>query len=302
MQQKLDKILKPMADIPKTMPAIPDGMILFGDFLVSTPPEKEVTVSDALIWKLSLTEPDPYVATPLLRIHCDWTTCSGERIFSTPTQQTIEHASQDVFIYYYCRNCQRTLKTFALRIKRPEGRQTHTQVRKLGEEPPFGPPTPSRIFKLIGEEYRTLFLQGRRAENRGLGIGAYAYYRRIVEHQKGRIIEEIRKVAEKLGAPQDVLDTFAAARDENQFTKAIGVVKDGFPQSLFIEGRNPLLILHNALSDGIHERTDEECLEDAVAIRLVLVELAERLAAARKEDAQLKDAVKRLLNRNTPTT
>ena len=36
---------------------------------------------------------------------------------------------------------------------------------KVGEIAPFGPHTPTRLFKLIGEENRDLFLQGRRAES-----------------------------------------------------------------------------------------------------------------------------------------
>ncbi len=125
-------------------------------------------------------------------------------------------------------------------------------MQKLGELPPFGPPTPYRVFKLIGEAYRELFLQGRRAENKGLGIGAYAYYRRIVEHQKGRIIEEIRKVAEKLGESEQMLKALSDARTEKQFAKVIDLVKDAIPKSLLIDGHNPLLLLHDALSDGIH--------------------------------------------------
>jgi len=172
-------------------------------------------------------------------------------------------------------------------------------VQKLGENPPFGPPTPSRVFKLIGEEYRELFLQGRRSENKGLGIGAYAYYRRIVEHQKGRIIDEIRKVAEKLGASPETLKAFQDARTETQFSTAIEKIKTAIPQSLLIDGHNPLTLLHNALREGLHELTDEECLTLARSIRVVLIELAERISTALKEEAELKSAVSQLLNRKT---
>jgi hypothetical protein len=60
---------------------------------------------------------------------------------------------------------------------------------------------------------------------------------------------------------------------------------------------NPLTLLHNALSEGLHELTDEECLTLARSIRVVLVELAERISTALKEEAQLKSAVSQLLNR-----
>src|SRR5262249_37410139 len=135
---------------------------------------------------------------------------------------------------------------------------------------------------------------------RGLGIGAYAYYRRIVEHQKGRIIEEIGKVAQKLGAGPDVMKAFTDARTETQFTTAIEKVKAGIPPSLLIDGHNPLTLLHDAPSDGIHELTDEQCLSLAQSIRIALTELADRISTALKDEAELKSAVTRLLNRRSP--
>jgi hypothetical protein len=58
----------------------------------------------------------------------------------------------------------KTTKIFSLIIR---GSNPVGVVVKVGEVPAFGPPTPPRVFKLIGEEYRELFLQGRRAENKG---------------------------------------------------------------------------------------------------------------------------------------
>ncbi len=199
-----------------------------------------------------------------------------------------------MYLTYECRNCCETRKIFSIVVK---GSAATGLIQKLGENPPFGPPTPPRVFKLIGEEYRELFLQGRRAENKGLGIGAYAYYRRIVEHQKGQIIEEIGKVAKKLGATPEVMKTFTDARSETQFATAIEKIKAGIPQSLLIDNHNPLTLLHTALSEGLHEQTDEECLALATSIRVVLTELADRISTALKEEASLKSAVGRLLNR-----
>ena len=90
------------------------------------------------------------------------------------------------------------------------------RVLKLGEAPPFGVPTPSRLIDLIGPE-KDLFLQGRRCENRGYGIGAFAYYRRVVERQKNRIIERVKKVAERIGARKEVLDALNKAMAETRF-------------------------------------------------------------------------------------
>lgn len=198
---------------------------------------------------------------------------------------------------YRCRNCRTSYKRFAVAVRWDSGKEG--VALKFGEDPPFGPHTPSRVISLIGED-RELFLKGRRAENRGLGIGAFAYYRRVVENQKGRIIEEIAKVAKKLGAKPGVLQGFEAAAKETQFSKAIEDIKDGIPQALLIDGQhNPLTLLHGALSEGLHADTDAECLEIAKEIRVVLTDLAERLSQALKEHAELKNAVTRLMTRKS---
>jgi hypothetical protein len=121
---------------------------------------------------------------------------------------------------------------------------------KLGELPVYGPPTPSRLISLIGPD-RDIFLKGRRCENQGLGIGAFVYYRRVVENQKNRILAEIFKVSEKIGVTPDQLDILKRAMAETQFTTALASVKSAIPQSLLINGHNPLTLLHSALSDGL---------------------------------------------------
>jgi hypothetical protein len=167
---------------------------------------------------------------------------------------------------------------------------------KIGEFPAFGPRTPARVISMIGPD-KDVFLKGRRSESQGLGIGAFAYYRRVVENQKGRIINQIESVARRLGASEDILKRFQIAASETQFSKAIDDVKDCIPQSLLIRGHNPLTLLHTALSEGIHAQADAECLEIASSIRIVMTELAERISLALKDEAELTDAVSRLLNR-----
>jgi hypothetical protein len=171
---------------------------------------------------------------------------------------------------------------------------------KFGEFPAFGPVTPTRLQKLLGDQL-DIFMKGRRCETQGLGIGAFVYYRRVVEHQKNRFLDEILSAAKLLSAPADQLKALEAARVETQFSKAISIVKDALPQALLIGGHNPLTLLHSALSGGVHEHTDEECLALAQDIRIVLVDLAERLSQVLKDNAEIKGAVSRLLQRKAAT-
>jgi hypothetical protein len=168
-------------------------------------------------------------------------------------------------------------------------------VAKLGEWPTFSPPVPTRVNSLIGPD-RELFFKGMKAEREGLGVGAFAYYRRIIEDQKTRLLDEIISVALRTNASAESIALLERARNETQFAKAIDMVKDAVPQSLLIKGHNPLTLLHKALSRNLHGASDEECLKDAGAIRTVLFELAEKLGEALKEEREIKEAVSRLLN------
>ncbi len=54
-------------------------------------------------------------------------------------------------------------------------------------------------------------------------------------------------------------------------------------------------VAQSQLSEGLHAGTDKECLELATSIRVVLTELAERISQALKDEAELNQAVARLM-------
>ena len=267
----------------------------FAEFLESSPPDAEEKVTSIGVVSqqgggLTLRELD-------IQLHCPSETCNGVRVFALQSGTLVGTTWSHEFLRFYCRNCRKTTKTYALCIRQEKSGYASGVVRKLGELPTFGPPVPARVITLIGPD-RELFLRGRRAENHGLGIGAFAYYRRVVENQKGRIIGEIGRVAERLGANEQAAKLFTEAAAETQFKTAIEKVKSAIPQSLLVQGHNPLTLLHTALSEGLHDLPEEECLALATTIRVVLTDLAERISQALKDDAELKEAVSRLLNRS----
>jgi len=216
------------------------------------------------------------------------------RFFSNPGPHLEENSSNYLYVTYQCSNCQMTQKVYSLAVMLFTDEQSYEMCCKLGEIPPYGPPFPSRLIKLIDPD-RDIFLKGHECENQGLGIGAFTYYRRVVENQKNRILAEIVKVSEKIGVPQDKIDTLREAIQETQFSKSLKMAKDVMPESLLINRQSPILLLHHALSRGVHELSDEECLKLANTVRLVLGELSERLSAVLKDDAELIEAVSTLL-------
>jgi len=271
--------------------------INFVEFLEGTPPSSVTDIIDltdkehtgyAYRWPL---------LTPDIQLHCSNETCNGTRFFRCRDEDNIEVPEKDFrfcYVSYVCSNCQTNSKTFSLAVQRNQNLQSG-RAYKFGELPLYGPPTPARLVKLIGPD-RDLFLKGRRCENQGLGIGAFVYYRRVVENQKNRILGEIIKVSKKLNADPDSIAKLETAKNETQFSTAISSVKESIPQTLLVNGHNPLTLLHTALSDGLHDRDDGHCLELAISIRVVLGELSERLAQALKDEAELNHALTKLLS------
>jgi hypothetical protein len=131
-----------------------------------------------------------------------------------------------------------------------------------------------------------------------MGIGAFAYYRRVIENQKNRLIDASIKAAQRLNVPVEDLEKLEAAKKETQFSKAVESIKAALPRELYISGHNPLTLLHGALSEGIHAMTDESCLDAAASIRELLFALADRIGQVLKEKKGLDDAISRLTNRN----
>lgn len=269
----------------------------FSEFLESCPPNQSVPIVDLVDLKWYGSNRYYYLTTPEIQLHCTHDNCNGVRFFRCTTGHDFQidnNQTKDLFLTYLCSNCQSNTKEFAIRALRSKTGDTG-MLHKYGEFPVYGPPTPAKLLKLVGGD-RELFLKGRRCENQGLGVGAFVYYRRVVESQKDRIFKEIKKVLIQLQAPQSKIDTIDAAIAETQFSKAIDIASPSIPESLFIGGHNPLKLLYRALSEGIHNQSDEHCLGIAASARVILIELSERLSQALKDEAELTHAISRLLS------
>jgi len=277
-----------------------DPVFSLSEFLESHPPNQLVNVSDLGERKFSQYNGEYYdlFTAPEIQLHCSNEKCNGLRVFRFTGKEKpiISHKDFDfLYITYRCNNCLKEDKTYSLALKMDSQHSVSGGCYKFGELPNFGPPTPAKLIKLIGPD-RDAFLKGRRCENQGLGIGAFIYYRRVVENQKDRILGQIIKVSEKIGADQSKINVLHEAVKETQFSTALKNTKGALPESLLIDGHNPLLLLHSALSEGVHAMSDEQCLAIAGSVRVVLGELSERLGQALKDEAELSQALSTLIN------
>ncbi len=276
----------------KPMP--PPDLVTWSEFLEGYPINSVQNVSE-YYERTKEKYGDPFRRmTPTLRLHCS--KCKGVRNFSgrwihhrTFSKGGVVHD----FLKYTCKDCGEASKTFCV-ISQAIDENGNGCAIKIGEFPELHVELPRSVEKLLGEDY-ALFVKGLTCEKRGLGVGAFTYYRRVVESQKNHLISEIIRVAEKLGAREDITDKLKAAQKEKQFSRAVDTVKGAIPESLLVDSDNPLKLLHDSLSICVHAESDETCLRMAHSIRLVLADLSERVKLALGEQDELRTAVSDLL-------
>ncbi len=282
-----------------------DKVKTLAEFLENTPPNQHIRISNLATLLKGDYGYHTIFNTPEIRLHCDDNHCKGIRFFRPKSSKSVDLRGgtvEHLFLEYVCSNCKNQEKIFSLAVNldKPVPGETFPRGEgdcfKFGESPAYGPPVSPKLISLIGPD-RDEFLKGRRCENQGLGVGSFSYYRRVVENQKNRILEEIIRISEKIDAPADKIEVLKSAVRQTQFSKALEMAKYALPESLFIDGHSPLQLLHSALSEGLHTLTDDQCLEIAHSVRVILTELSDKLAQAMKDDAELAKAMSVLMKR-----
>jgi hypothetical protein len=267
--------------------------VKFEDFLSKYPPGEAQAISNLGISRSP--NATPILIKPRLKLHCPNSICSGIRFFDSYQTQKVPLSEKwtRIFLHYSCANCRSHSKIFAI-MARWNTDIDEGEAIKVGEWPPFGPKVSARVLSLLGEN-KDLFLMGRRSEIQGLGIGALAYYRKVIENQKDHLIDEIIRVVRRTGSSESHIEKLKSAKMEPKFKNAVELIGDTLPQVLLINGYNPLALLDQAISKGSYVNHDTDALKLATALRKILGELAERIVRALEDQTDLDEAVNFIL-------
>ena len=193
---------------------------------------------------------------------------------------------------YICSACNKSHRYFLIRfytktvVKKEGGKdveRTVVHMEKVGQYPPWSIEMDRELEKLLGK-HSVFYKCGLVCESHGYGIGAFAYYRRIIEE----IIDQLLESVEEVFTNAEEKTKYKTALEEVKGTQVtqekIEIVKDLLPDTLRPDGRNPLSALHSALSEGLHAEDEATCLDYAEAVRGSLVFLVNRLERTKSEN------------------
>jgi len=190
-----------------------------------------------------------------------------------------------VNLNYICASCEDYYRFFALKM----GKGLKT-IEKVGQYPPWDINIKKNLRKILGE-YSIYYKKGLICESEASGIGANIYYRRIVEGIIGELLEDLKEflVGEEREKYEKVLYETKRIRTAQDKIK---LVKNLIPPILMIGSQNPLTVLYDILSGGIHGKTDEECLAEAGLIRTSLVFLVNSILNRRRDQQEYTESMK----------
>lgn len=208
-----------------------------------------------------------------------------------------------VVLPFLCRNCRDGKRLYHIEfdeIAPPKGQDdSRLLVKLLWSSPSALEDQPDETRPHLKGELLAYYTAGRRSEADRLGLGAFTYYRRVVEGLKDEIFDKMIKVAEQEETHAELIDQLKKAKEHRQFEASFKEIKGALPRRLLIDDMSPISLLNTSLSNGIHAHSDADCLEVAQDVRLVLGHLLKRLdELLRADDGHVRAAVKRLHTRN----
>ena len=244
-------------------------------------------------FKMDLPEVETQLEKPAIHMHCP--VCGSEQTFNADSfvftsGVVLRKCVQKV--PYRCASCGEFDRVFLLKFDPEEN-----YVMKVGQEPPWDISLDRDLEKMLGD-HADYYKKGLICESQSYGIGAFSYYRRVVEEIIDELLDEIADLM--TGGERD---RYLEALEQTKKTKIthdkIDLVKDLLPPILRPNEMNPLSVLHDVLSQGLHRESDEHCIELAMTVREALVFLVNQVAASRAAAASFTESMRKLLDRRT---
>ncbi len=247
--------------------------------------------------------PKKYIAQPPINSVCP--ICKSVQTYNLVNNfgdDGLNYAGQIFRADYVCSSCKIDRKVFYLhffniKTKNDEEDEIDLYVQKVGQYPAWSIQIEQTLEEILGK-HKELFKKGLICESQGYGIGAYGYFRRITENIIDDLLDSLLEVLDD-SEKQKYSDALKLTKQTKIAQDKIRLVKDLLPTSLRPDGMNPLDVLHSALSEGLHERDDEDCLEYADAIKKVLTYLVNQILKKKEDSKVFTEGMRKLLNKKS---
>ncbi len=242
---------------------------------------------------------------PTLNEHCD--KCDQQTTWKRTEPQPKEHAS------YTCVSCSLHTRLFYLRFDPVQTAElqvfpgllanaqsvawVEVRISKIGQWPQWMAPVSKRLRSALGPDGTRHFQAGASSLRAGRGIGAVAYFRRIVEDHVDDLIAVLIDGATREG--NDIaVQALSKAKDSFQATQRLEIAKQYTPAFLRQGGVNPIAVLYELLSEALHGMNEQESIVAAERAQRALVYFFESWATFKESSDQFVHEMSKLATKS----
>lgn len=165
-------------------------------------------------------------------------------------------------VSYLCKNCERATLSIWIRWS------IHKEIltfEKCGQHPKVEI-HPAKSLEKVLDTKAALYRKGLISRHQGYGLGAVAYFRRVVEDTIDEMIDALLQAMRETGSDEGIITKVEEAKSSRAVEDKIKAVADLVPNHLRPGGVNPFGLLYGLLSAGLHDLTEGECVEIADGI------------------------------------
>ena len=236
--------------------------------------------------RLEISDSQDYPHPNVIKIHCP--ICKSKSPFQDENQNRIDLPTggsgsylgetkrmiEDGTIYnfdYRCAGCSQQIFKVWIQVFPSSGK-----VQKVGQVPEWNINVDKQVSSYLGEDLQ-LYKRAKTCLSQSYGLGACAYMRRILENQVNSIIDSIIKIKKQDNDSEESIKELISIKKGKVLDTKLKLAYKFAPQSIIVEGHNPLKLMYELLSNGVHEKSEDDCTKTASQLlsifEYVIVEL-----------------------------
>lgn len=169
-------------------------------------------------------------------------------------------------------------------------------IEKVGEYPERITSTDKDLSKFFDRESNNWYYKAKKSLDDRFGIGAFAYFRRIIEKELIHMMKDIAKLED---VKSDKLNNLIGEYEQtNKIHLLYENTYEFLPPSLKTLGENPFKLLYKQTSKGLHNLSEEDCLIRAEAIDSLLKFVIKKIHEEKHEMKKMKGFIDSLKKDN----
>jgi hypothetical protein len=194
-----------------------------------------------------------------IRLFCNAKECGYETLWEI-SEITVYFGSEYIKRHSYgCRNCGNSTVNYCFIWQE---HQSHNIFVKIGQYPELEERVPDTLKNALDGDDLKLYKNALRMRNFNLGVAAVSYMRRVIENRMNDMLEILHETAISHNAPAELIARHQEMKAEKRFSAKVEYAGALLPASLRPSGKpNPMAVLYELASDGLHAKSDEECVD-----------------------------------------